>query len=445
MGVLIEREFEVGDSVVVINSGEVHSVTAINLGWVQVGGKRWVKQDEIRPATGEAQPKTTSGSGKRRKTSGEYIEMLQQLGYTFELCELDNNIYVNGELLDEITEAVIRTQMGDLGETYVNVIRDAYITHAADNSFHPVKRYLDGLSYDGQNHIAALTDFFEDEDGMFPIFLLRWLIGAVAKIYEQAQNPMLVLDGEQDAGKSFFARWLCPVRDMFIESAISPDSKDNMLQLIRRWVWEVGELGSTTRRADRESLKNFLTMQEVVIRAPFGKHDIRKPAIASFIGTFNNESGILDDPTGSRRFMVCNITSIDWRYSKEIDIDQVWAQAYHLYATGEPWKLQPEEKAMSRKINERYQIEDPLVDMIITLFDLDEERHDWTIPSNDIRSILNVNGWNLRSPRAEAMKISAALKKLGVNKPEHVIDPKTGKQVRGYEGIRVATTTIGPL
>ena len=85
------------------------------------------------------------------------------------------------------------------------------------------------------------------------------MLGTVGKVINHDQNFMLVLDGRQDIGKSSLVRWLCPLPDYFIEGAIVPDDKDSTLRLIRHWIWEVGELQSTTRKADREALKNFIT------------------------------------------------------------------------------------------------------------------------------------------------------------------------------------------
>ena len=225
------------------------------------------------------------------------------------------------------------------------------------------------------------------------------------------------------------------VPDYFVEGPISPDSKDDQIRLINKWLWEVAELGSTTRKADREALKYFLTMEKVVVRVPYGHNDIVKPALASFIGTVNNEGGILNDPTGSRRFLLTHITDIDWSYSKTIDVNQVWAEAFYLYVSGENWKLEQAEKELSQEINDRYQIEDPLLDLIVTTYDIDIERQDWAVPTNAILDALHTKGWRLNTPRAEAMALATEMKKLGIQ-TGRITDPATGKQVRGYSGVQ---------
>lgn len=127
--------------------------------------------------------------------------------------------------------------------------------------------------------------------------------------------------------------------DYFIEAPINTDDKDSEIRLISAWIWEVSELGATTRKADYEALKAFLTTRKVTVRKPYGRHDISKPALASFIGTINNSSGIFSDPTGSRRFLVSKIEEINWDYSVSIDPTDVWAEAMAAYLAGESWKL----------------------------------------------------------------------------------------------------------
>ena len=157
-----------------------------------------------------------------------------------------------------------------------------------------MKDYILSLSWDGLPHIEEVANHFQDKDCVFHLWLRRWLLGAIGKALNNDQNRMLVLDGVQGIGKSYFAKWLSdPLEKYFIEAPINTDDKDVFLRLSSKWIWEVSELGSTTRRADREAIKAFLTMREITIRRPYDRYDTHKSALASFIGTVNDEgSGI---------------------------------------------------------------------------------------------------------------------------------------------------------
>jgi predicted P-loop ATPase len=371
-------------------------------------------------------------------TTADYVAALESLDYHFRLNVCNDMVEVNGEPMSDVLRAKIRTQMRDLNYRRVNVMEDAWTAYAYDQRYHPVGAFLERLTWDGKDHITDLADRFTDEfGGGFFIFLRRWLIGAVARVYERrgCQNRMLILDGEQGIGKSYFVRWLAgPIGrpELFIEGPINPDEKDDKIRLITAWIWEVSELGSTTRRSDREALKYFLSQQQVTIRKPYGHYDLVKPALASFIGTVNNISGFLDDPTGYRRFMTSHLTAIDWSYANEVDPAQIWAQAKALYDKGEPWELSAEEAEFAKLANEQYEIEDPLDDLFIRFYEVTGDPTHF-VATVDIKRAMNEAGWRLNSPRAESMAIADLMKRKSIRK---------GRQSdeRGYVGIKEAGT-----
>jgi len=377
----------------------------------------------------------------KRVMSSEYMSALAALGYQFRLNVCTDRTEVNQEPLSDVRAAEIRARMRDLGFEHTMRFEDAYTAAALGNPFHPVQAYLDDLSWDGQDHIDRLASFFPDLHGALPTFLRRWLIGAIAKVYQAEQNRMLVLDGPQNVGKSHFAQWLCkPLANLFVEGPIDPDNKDHHLRLISSWIWEVAELGSTTRRADQEALKHFLTVRQVTVRKPYGKHDMIKPALASFIGTVNNEAGILSDPTGHRRFMVVHLVDIDWKYTK-LDIHQIWAQAKALYDQGETWHLEGQEQNMANTANEEYQIEDPLLSYVLQRFEITGDRLD-KIPTAQILRELHMDGWRLRTPRSESMALATIFKTEDRFK-DQVFPYSDGKQ-RGYDGLEVKDRLATP-
>ncbi len=368
----------------------------------------------------------------------DYIAALNSLGYFFRLNETTDRVEVNGEPITDVVESKIKSDMRDIGLRHVNVARDHFIAHASGSSYHPVRQYLEVLDWDGEDHIKKLTSYFTDKHDVFSFILRRFLIGAVEKANTGERNRMMVLDGAQYIGKSYFVRWLVPERmreDHYVESPINPEIKDHRIRLASTWIWEVAELGSTTRRADREALKHFLSMRQVTVRVPYAHYDINKPALSSFVGTINNEAGFLNDPTGHTRYMTVHLQDIDWDYAKEIDVDQVWAQAYQAYLDGETGKLEGEELETVNRINEGYEIADPLTDLIQTQFEIDPDRVDWWMSSNEIRDILKQHDWSLRTPRGESMAISSELSRLGLES-ERGDDPGTGARVRGYVGIK---------
>lgn len=388
-------------------------------------------------------------------TTADYIKSLNSLGYYFRLNDLDDLVEVNQQPLNDVIAAKIRSQMRDLGYTgrHIGAMEDAYLAHAGDNRYHPIRDYLQGLQWDGDDHIRLLSKHFKDkhtliiyDDGatetVFHAWLRRWLVGAVAKVCEagmlKAQNAVLVIEGSQNLGKSTFANWLCSgTPKHFIEQSVDPENKEHIRNLAGKWIWEIGEMGSTTRKADRESLKHFLSQTTVTFRTPYAKHAVTKPALASFIGTVNNEGGFLQDSTGTRRFMTVGLTDLNHAYVTDLDVDQLWAQAYQLYLNGESWRLCAEEVAKRDELNGDYKVEDAYEGWVKRFYDIDLERAEqqtpgWFTTTQEIVNELKIQGVT-GDTRAVTMYLAATMKELGLEKSRF---PKNSGP-RGYWGVKI--------
>lgn len=370
-------------------------------------------------------------SERSKIKSSDYLEALRDLGYVFRLNLAGSIVEVNDKPITDELEAKIRVQMRDRGFKGMQMLKDVCYSSALDNAYHPIRDYLGGLDWDGHAHIENLGTYVKDRDGVFGAWSRKWLIGAVAKAYGKGQNAMLVLEGGQNLGKSHLARWLCPLPDYFIEGAIDPDDKDSSIRLMSKWIWEVSELGSTLRRSDREALKFFITQHRVTVRKAFGRWDTEGDAMASLIGTINNEAGFLSDPTGSRRFLVCKMEAIDWNYTR-LDRDQIWAEAAAAYRAGEGWTLTPEEARRRDEINRTFEIDDPIALLIDKYFELDPNGTEF-MPSLTMLKTLEAGGLRGGTSKSNLMAIVAAMKKLGF---ESVRPKVEGDRRRGFRGVK---------
>lgn len=345
---------------------------------------------------------------------------LEALGWSFRLNRCADTIEVNGHPINEIVEAEIRVALRDIGLTKkITAAEDAYVALAKKNAYHPVQDYLDKLQWDGRDHITALAAYLYSHDPPIVyrdgtslplphVYLYRWIIAAAAKVYAGTQNPMMVWDGPQGIGKSTLARWLCPLANFFIEGPINPSDKDSDIRLITQLVWEVAELDATTRKADQSALKSFITKQVVTVRPSYGRHDIKKPAMCSLIGTVNNTSGFLADETGSRRFLITKLDRIDRKY-QSLECDQLWAQAVALYRDGETGALTPEESTMQGKVNERYEAQTVLADWLDRSFTFHPD-YDTPLSLADILTTMMLDGYKPSgSERGQAMELARVL------------------------------------
>jgi hypothetical protein len=370
----------------------------------------------------------------KRITTEEYLMVLKEFGYEFRECELDASIEANGVRLEDNEVSVIKSKLRDRGYNSVNVAKDAYISYAHTHTYHPIKEYLEGLKWDGNNHIEKLSGFFMDTDNMFDTWLKRWLVGSIAKIYvPNSFNRMLVLDGIQGLGKSKFVEWLAQgVPNYFAAGQIQPENKDHRISQMLIWIYEAKELGAVMRKEDVEGLKGFLDQKERFERLPYGEFPIRRPAITNYIGTINNEHGFLKDPTGNRRFMVSTLAQINWSYWDKVDYNQVWAQAKHLFDNGEPWELRGAEEVLANKYNANYEVHET-VDDYLAEFVINAEEDIFT-SSLDLLKELKMRGAS-GADNVLSRNIATYIKRVFDAEPKPV---RTGRITqRGYRGIKI--------
>jgi hypothetical protein len=326
---------------------------------------------------------------RRQSVVADYERCLVELGYTFRRNVLMDRLEFSlGELknhpLTDAAEASILAKLSNKQFGNVGKARIAMEDMGNKGAYHPVKEFFELLKWDGADHVGKFCSFFTDAHNpvvystgeqrtLFHALMRRWIIGAVGKVYDSAlnQNPVFVLDGVQRLGKSYMCEYVCPKAEWFFEGPIKPEDKDYWGYLASHLVWEVSEIGSTMRKADLDALKHFITKKEVVWRPAYGRRDIQKPAMASFIGTLNDVGGFLDDPTGHTRFRPVKVMSIDYAYSKEVDKLQLWAQAVALYSQGETYKLSEEESVAVNESQQDYEVENPIVDEILERYDID--------------------------------------------------------------------------
>ena len=113
---------------------------------------------------------------------------------------------------------------------------------------------------------------------------------------------------------------------------------------------EIGELAGL-KKAEVETLRSFLSRQNDIYRAAFGKRATPHLRQCVFFGTTNAESGYLRDTTGNRRFWPVKTPGSgkkqSWNLTHE-EILQIWAEALVYVRQGEKLYLSPEMDALAK-------------------------------------------------------------------------------------------------
>lgn len=213
---------------------------------------------------------------------------------------------------------------------------------ADDRSYHPIREYLDSLPpWDGIPRVdTLLSDYLGADDNAYTRAVTRkTLCAAVCRVLKPGCkfDSMLVLNGPQGIGKSTLIARLAG--EWFSDSLSLNDTKDKTAaeKLQGYWILEIGELAGL-RKTEVETLRSFLSRQNDIYRASFGKRATPHLRQCVFFGTTNAETGYLRDTTGNRRFWPVKTPGGKDKHSWDLDeheISQIWAEVLEYVNAGE--------------------------------------------------------------------------------------------------------------
>ena len=219
-------------------------------------------------------------------------------------------------------------------------IDSALDIHAKLHAFNPVVDYLTGIKWDRQPRLDTLfIDYLGAEDTPYTRAVTRKAFtAAVARAMTPGckYDNMLILCGPQGIGKSTILDKMS--HGWFNDSIRTFEGKEASELLQGVWIIEVAELDAF-RRTDVSCIKQFLSLTSDRYRQAYGRNVTEFKRRCVFFGTCNNID-FLQDTTGNRRFW-----PVDTRAqmpTKDVfndltsdEIDQVWAEAYFRFITGE--------------------------------------------------------------------------------------------------------------
>jgi putative DNA primase/helicase len=249
---------------------------------------------------------------------------------------------------------------------------------ANQNAYNPVADWILGTPWDGVDRVQDLCDTIETVPD-YPLELKEaiircWLLSAVAAALMPSgfsTRLVLTLQGPQSIGKT---RWcLSLVPDPLLRSSVvktdhhfDGGNKDNIITAMRHWLVELGELESSFRK-DQERLKGILTRDRDVVRIPYAAADSEWPRRTVFMASANG-SDFLSDPSGSTRWGVIAVQSINYEHG--INMQQLYAQLAVDFQAGKPWWFDKEQERQLESWNERHQTTSIVRDAVAGVIDL---------------------------------------------------------------------------
>lgn len=308
----------------------------------------------------------------------------------------DSSLYIN------LKQRKLKATKADL---------DTYLGSYYVPKYNPVKAFVKSLpKWDGQDHINKLCSLIKTEDD--PEFLTqirKWLVRTIICILNDDyfnKQCFVFVSKKESLGKTSLARWLLPKAIKFYSAENIDNSKDGLIALSASAIILLDELDLIPLK-DLKFYKTAISKTTVSIRPPFGKRVVSAPRICSFLGTTNSYN-FLNSGQGNIRWVCFEIFNIDFSYSKIIDINKVWAQAYFLsQQSGFDYEMSHSEIKKNNLKNSKYKMSNWYEDTINQFYIKSKNKNDFFTASQLVQIHINDN------PKANSVGMGKALNELG--------------------------------
>jgi putative DNA primase/helicase len=313
---------------------------------------------------------------------------------------------------------------------------------AVDNAYHPVREWLDGLTWD---NTPRLNDWLADFCGVTKteyssLVGKLFLIGMVARIYRPGckMDTALILEGLQGEGKSTIAKALAG--EWFSDTTFVMGDKDSFIGLRGKWAYELAELDSFNR-SESTRAKAFISSSTDSYRAPYDRVSKDHPRQCVFIGT-TNQYEYFKDSSGNRRYwpVLCHgeLNATGLRDMRE----QIFAEAVQLFKAGENWwPTKEQQNTLISPQQEERELHDVWEIAIHEWLEADKTRS--RVTALDILcGALKMEVSKIDGARQSAMRVGVCMRKLGWRKERNTKGAREWVYVRPEPVLAVVNQSV---
>ncbi|NLR58155.1 virulence-associated e family protein [Chitinophaga polysaccharea] len=272
------------------------------------------------------------------------------------------NDYVLNSIMRDLAKNGIRCTAGLLANILHSDFSEAYDLF---------KVYIKALpEWDKIDRFEELAATVECENKeLWKKHLTKWIVAMIASLSESSviNHTVLVLVGAQGIGKTTWLLRLIPpeLKEQAFMGFAHPDNKDTIVNLSECMLIILDEL-ETMNRKGIGMLKELITQSQIRVRRPYARNAETLVRRASFAGSVNSTE-FLNDFTGSRRFLCHEVKKVNYNHS--INLNQLYAQAYHLYNTKFQFWFNDNEIAEVARSNDKFQVSTPEEEFLLQYFE----------------------------------------------------------------------------
>ena len=292
------------------------------------------------------------------------------------------------QLTDRELKKIAIEQMEQVGVAW-SIDIELYVHSAFVPEYNPVIDFLQRCKNTDEtvDFIRSYAQRVPTNFVRWPDFFHRWFLGMVAQWLNLSRDfgngviPMLI--GGQGTHKSTFCRLLLPpeLREYDVDDIKLDNAEQVERMLSRMLLVNIDEYNAKTDR-EQAKIKRVVTEKDIQTRRMRSDQYVMRPRMASFIATTNDREP-LNDPTGSRRYLCCEVTGIIDTESP-IPYSQLYAQAVTELKNGATWYFTKAEEAEIERHNQDYRCQSTPETILLAYFAPAERRKENFMRAIDI-------------------------------------------------------------
>lgn len=372
------------------------------------------------------------------KISLPQLEKILDEIYDFRLNIIENQVEVKEKLGDEFKAVNENSVYRELHHRKFPVsMNNLRYLLGSDfiEEYNPIREYFIEItktySKRKEDYIKKFLAYVKSPDiELIESSLKYWMVSSIRCVFDSNyfnKTVLVFFNNVQNSGKTTLARFLIPPSLIKYSSQNSLRGKDGLVGLYNTFIQLLDEM-SEMHNMNKQEFKALISTSHVSVRPPYGVRRISRERITNFIGTSDRQSFLHED-VGTARFIVLDINEIDFSYSKEIEIDSLWAQAYSYFLKGEWFSLDRKHLLMIQEKNNRYMMGSVLTETIADLLcPGDDDSEDEFKQTKDILTYLYANS-SLKNISERA--ISESLNNLKFRRISKYL-PERKQSVYGY-------------
>ena len=308
---------------------------------------------------------------------------------------INDNYDFKTNLVNGMIESVSTGETVDAARMYTDLMKAGYDLSPGQVSticrsseiapkFDPIKDYfkgMDDVKVDGFAQTNRLADAIvltkEDQREWFVCMLQKMMVRTVACGMGYTPNRTVFLltdDGKQAIGKSTWIRFIGgldanrnkmhKLSKYYLEEELKND-KDMDIAICENFIWNVEEYESLSPK-ELSKFKMTVSKANSKVRRPYATNAEILDRRCNFFAS-TNQGEMLND-SNNTRYIVFQVEDVIRNYQdgdNKIDMDIVWAEAYHKFREDANWgNLTREEMITQGEYNMNYKIGDTLEEYI---------------------------------------------------------------------------------